>query len=82
MKVKMIKSSHGHDTSSLGVTCPRGKLYEQGKEYDVGHSLAKAFLDVGAAKLVEKPAKAEKSPDKKSAPRKKPKKKSKKKKSR
>lgn len=58
-KIKMLKSNHGQDVSESGTALPV-KLYEAGKEYDVGQSLAKTFcVDMKIAEMAkDKPAKA------------------------
>jgi hypothetical protein len=46
-KVKMLKSVMGVDDGEL-----HGKAYVEGKEYTIGDSLLKNFIDQGAVELV------------------------------
>jgi hypothetical protein len=63
MEVTMLRTELGQDESESGASHPQ-KRYFAGETYAVGHSLAKAFIEMRAAKpavdkKVEAKAKAE-----------------------
>ena len=66
MKIEMIKSAKGSDVDAKGISKPL-KLFVAGEQYDLGESLAKAFIGMGVAKKVE--AHVEPKPIQKPAPK-------------
>lgn len=60
--VKMLVNENGCDQAKNGSTLPV-KSYVKGQEYDIGDSLAKAFLNMKVCEVIKKRSEPKKNTD-------------------